>query len=226
MTLTLRCNPARLLYTALFITGMLLLGYVAIVQYQRWSFNQPVPAAQPTLVESPPTYPPGWVGRIEIPRLALAANILEGTDDNTLRKAIGHITGTALPGQPGNTALSAHRDTIFRPLRNIQARDEITITTPSGAFSYRVISTRIVAPTDVSVLKPGPRDSLTLVTCYPFYFIGPAPKRFIVRANRILASATSAPAPNSAANCSGCALGTRPQPPTAINPASSHVYLK
>jgi LPXTG-site transpeptidase (sortase) family protein len=186
MTLILRYNPARMLYMGLGIIGMLLLSYVAVAQFNIWYFNRAIPATVQTA--SGPAlavYPPGWVGRLEIPRLELAANILEGTDEATLDKAIGHIKGTPLPGQPGNSSLSAHRDTIFRPLRNIKAKDVITVTTPSASITYSVVSTSIVEPTDVSVLKPGKSDSLTLVTCYPFYFVGPAPKRFIVRANRL-----------------------------------------
>ena len=126
------------------------------------------------------------IGKIAVPRLGLSVVIVEGTDKNMLRRGAGHIPGTAMPGQPGNAAVSAHRDTFFRPLRNIRLRDVVTVATPAGEFRYRVVSTRIVAPTDISVLAAGTGEVLTLVTCYPFYYVGPAPKRFIVRAERTL----------------------------------------
>jgi sortase A len=98
---------------------------------------------------------------------------------------VGHIPGTALPGEDGNIVLAAHRDTFFRPLRNIQKGDEIALTTWNGAFRYRVESIQVVGPDDVGVLQPTSLPTLTLVTCYPFYFVGSAPKRFIVRAGLI-----------------------------------------
>ena len=125
------------------------------------------------------------LGRIEISSVGLAAMIMEGVDGRTLRHAVGHIPGTPLPGQPGNVALAGHRDTFFRGLRNIHKDDEITLTTLHGSYRYRVDSTQVVEPQDTGVLNNSADDILTLVTCYPFYFVGPAPKRFIVRAHRI-----------------------------------------
>jgi sortase A len=110
---------------------------------------------------------------------------MEGTRSATLRHAIGHIAGMALPGQSGNVGLAGHRDTFFRPLRNIRQDDIITVTTPSGMFRYRVMSTVVVKPENVEVLDDTREEVLTLVTCYPFYFAGPAPDRFIVRAERV-----------------------------------------
>jgi sortase A len=112
--------------------------------------------------------------------------IIEGTKGATLRRAAGHIPGTALPGQVGNVGLSAHRDTFFRPLRNIHLGDIIVVTTLDGQYRYRVVSTRIVSPSDVTVLDVGRDELLTLVTCYPFYFVGAAPNRFIVRAQKVV----------------------------------------
>jgi sortase A len=123
---------------------------------------------------------------MEIPRLNLSVVVFEGTTSKTLRRAAGHITGTALPGQPGNVGVAGHRDTFFRPLRNIQPNDIITLTTLRGAYRYRVVSTKIVRPDNVAVLDPDGTEVLTLVTCYPFYFVGPAPDRFIVRAERVI----------------------------------------
>lgn len=125
------------------------------------------------------------VGLIEIPRLGVSAIVMEGTTPTTLRRAVGHIAGTALPGRLGNIGISGHRDTFFRPLRNVRLADFITLTTPSGNYRYRVVSTRIVSPSEVDVLDPGGAEILTLVTCYPFYFVGSAPDRFIVRAERV-----------------------------------------
>jgi sortase A len=124
------------------------------------------------------------VGQLEIPRVGLSVMVIEGTEDGDLKKAAGHIPGTALPGQPGNVAIAGHRDTFFRPLRNIQQRDTMILNTRKGAYRYRVVSTSIVWPEDIQVLYPTARDTLTLVTCFPFDYIGSAPKRFIVRAER------------------------------------------
>ncbi|HUB58897.1 MAG TPA: class D sortase [Candidatus Micrarchaeia archaeon] len=125
------------------------------------------------------------VGKLEIPRIGVSAIVLEGADAATLRKAVGHIPGTAMPDQPGNVALAGHRDTFFRALRNIRKDDLITFKTLSGPHNYRVEYFEVVKPEDVGVLKNTGRPTLTLVTCYPFYFIGSAPKRFIVRADEI-----------------------------------------
>ena len=126
------------------------------------------------------------MGQIELTRIGVTAMILEGTDDRTLRRAVGHIPGTSLPGQPGNVAIAGHRDTFFRALRNVRADDEITLMTLEGSYRYRVDSIKVVEPEDTQVLNNSGTDILTLVTCYPFYFVGPAPRRFIVRAQRII----------------------------------------
>jgi sortase A len=124
----------------------------------------------------------GLVGRIEVPRLKLSVLAREGIDDKTLRVAAGHIPGTALPGEAGNAGFAAHRDTFFRPLKSVREGDEVVVTTPRGVHRYAVTDIRIVEPADVSVLNPTTDAILTLVTCYPFEFIGDAPQRFIVRA--------------------------------------------
>jgi sortase A len=125
------------------------------------------------------------LGRIEIDSIGLSAMILEGTDARTLRLAVGHIPGTALPGQQGNVVITGHRDTYFRELRNIHKDDEIKLTTLGGSYRYWVDSIKVVAPKDTQVLNNSKDAILTLITCYPFYYVGPAPKRFIVRAHRI-----------------------------------------
>ena len=122
------------------------------------------------------------IGRIEIPRLGVSAVIRAGSDARTLRLAVGYIPGTALPGEKGNVGLAGHRDTFFRKLRDINPDDEIRVTTKEGVFRYFVQRTNIVQPSDVWVLDQTGYSALTLVTCYPFTYIGSAPQRFIVRA--------------------------------------------
>jgi sortase A len=125
------------------------------------------------------------VGRIEIPRIGVSAVIAEGETGATLRLAVGHIPGTAFPGDSGNVALAGHRDGFFRSLARIRLHDEIRLTAEGGAASlYRVDSIAVVEPADVSALEPGSLSSVTLVTCYPFHFVGAAPKRFVVKAGR------------------------------------------
>jgi sortase A len=132
------------------------------------------------------TAPPAGstIGRIEIPRLGVSAIVRAGSDARTLRLAVGHIPGTAYPGEPGNVGLAGHRDTFFSKLRDIRPDDVIRIATPEGTYDYRVERTTVVNPRDVWVLDPSEHDILTLVTCYPFSYIGAAPQRFIVRAQR------------------------------------------
>jgi sortase A len=155
--------------------------------------SEPIPA------EQHPHSSKMLLGRLRIPRLHVAAMVREGADSRTLRMAIGHIPGTALPGKTGNVGLAGHRDTFFRALSNIEKDDAIDFETDSGTFRYVVESTRIVSPRDVSVLTASSGRTLTLVTCYPFYYVGSAPKRFIVRAVQVnqQASAAAAPGPSS-----------------------------
>jgi sortase A len=134
----------------------------------------------PALSLSPRAHPGSPIGQLEIPRLHLSVMILEGTDDRALRLGLGHINQTAFPGNPGNVGIAGHRDTFFRALRGIRANDLIQITTLYGSFRYSVQSTEIVKPQDTWVLKASSRPALTLVTCYPFYYVGPAPRRFVV----------------------------------------------
>ena len=163
----------------------------------------PAPPPAPTIAKAPSITPePGVIapprpaagdllGRLEIPRLNLAAIVREGVDDDTLRRAVGHIPSTALPGEAGNFSIAAHRDTLFRALKDIRKDDRVTFQSENHTFTYEVISTRIVKPTNVSVLKPepeqenAPQKTLTMITCYPFYFVGSAPERFIVKARLV-----------------------------------------
>jgi sortase A len=125
------------------------------------------------------------IGRIDMPRLKLSVLAREGADVQTLRSAVGHVPETALPGEIGNAAFAGHRDTFFRNLEGVRKGDEIVVTTASGFYRYVVTATRVVAPTETSVLAPTKSHTLTLVTCYPFDYIGAAPERFIVRAEAV-----------------------------------------
>ena len=126
------------------------------------------------------------VGRLEIPRLKLSVMIADGDDEQTLKKGGGHLPDTPLPWQIGNSAIAGHRDTFFRPLQGIREKDRVRMVTEYGTFQYEVSRIVIVAPDDLSVLTPGNGSLLTLVTCYPFSYIGQAPKRFIVQARPVL----------------------------------------
>ncbi len=127
----------------------------------------------------------GLVGRIEIPRLLLSVVVVEGIGRSALRRAAGHIPGTALPGQAGNVGVAGHRDTFFRGLKDLRLKDEIRFSTLQGDFKYEVESLKVVGPDNVRVLAASGENALTLVTCYPFFYIGAAPKRFVVRARQV-----------------------------------------
>jgi sortase A len=126
------------------------------------------------------------IGRVDIPRLKLSAAVAEGDDNATLGKAVGHLPDTPLPWhRRGNVGLAAHRDGLFRALKNIRMDDEVRVITPRGEYFYRVRNTRIVNPEDVWVLAPTPKPTVTLITCYPFSFVGHAPQRFVVQAELV-----------------------------------------
>lgn len=161
-------------------------------------------ANAPPANEPPPSEPAkaapalrSVIGRLEIPRLNLSVMVREGADGRTLSRAVGHIPGTALPGALGNVGLAGHRDTFFRALQNIRDNDAIEFETTNGTFRYVVKSTTIVTPRDVSVLAASGGDTLTLVTCYPFYYFGSAPKRFIVHATQVAVIPQRQPQPGS-----------------------------
>lgn len=141
------------------------------------------PSALPTLRKRPE--PGDLIGRLEIPGVDIESFVAAGTEALTLRRGVGHVDGTALPGEPGNVGLAGHRDTVFRGLRNLQTSDRIFVRTAAGSFEYAVESLQTVMPDQVEVLDSSPYPTLTLVTCYPFDFIGPAPQRFIVRARQV-----------------------------------------
>ncbi|HLJ51356.1 MAG TPA: class D sortase [Bryobacteraceae bacterium] len=202
-----RNRTLRILEFAFLIAGLAAIDYyiwsgvnAKLYQaYENWKFDKARQEQRQQQAEAPPSSQPSppapvkrrhetneLVGRLEIPRLRLAAIVREGVDQGTLEKAVGHIPSTAWPGEPGNAALAGHRDTFFRALRNIKKNDRIVVSTLDGDYQYQVQSTKIVMPSDVGVLKPtGGGNELTLVTCYPFYYVGSAPKRFIVHATQV-----------------------------------------
>jgi len=173
----------------LLLMGAAALGYVMWIVVSAYLFQRyesralSRASAQPEITAQPRIVTEGDViGQIEVPRLGLSAIVVQGDSDDVLRRAVGHIPETALPGQAGNIALAGHRDTIFRPLRDIQVGDVILLKTPAADRTYRVDSTEVVPPTDLEVLQSGEQNELTLITCFPFHYIGHAPNRFVVRA--------------------------------------------
>ena len=191
---------------AFFVCAVLLLGYCGFAlvdarMFQRHesgnldrllrdrqtvSDGQPQPGSSASRESAPAVEPGGLIGRIEIPRVLLSVIVVEGVDKTDLRRAVGHIPGTALPGQPGNVGLAGHRDTFFRSLKDVRIKDEVQLSTLQGNFKYEVESLRVVEPESVGVLASSGEKVLTLVTCYPFYFVGPAPQRWIVRARQVV----------------------------------------
>src|SRR5580658_1331910 len=194
---------------ALFACAFLLLGYCGFALVDAWIFQArqsrnldrqlherrgasvgtPPPRSSTSPKRAPAAAADGLIGRIEIPRLLLSVVVVEGVDRATLRRAVGHIPGTALPGETGNVGVAGHRDTFFRPLKDLRIKDEIRFSTLEGDFKYEVESLSVVKPDNVGVLAPSRENVLTMVTCYPFYFVGPAPKRWIVRARQVPAQA-------------------------------------
>ena len=170
--------------------GLLLGAWSAKVLLVSW-YTQTLPIAttKKTLpgdgaagTSGPLPAPGSVIAQLRAPALQLSTVVLEGSDEQTLARAAGHIEDTSLPGPQGNIGIAGHRDTIFRALRRAQVGDEFDLVTPEGEYRYRVTRTLIVDPDDVYVLDPTGTPTLTLVTCWPFEFIGHAPKRFIVQA--------------------------------------------
>jgi sortase A len=125
------------------------------------------------------------IGKLQVPRLGINVIVVQGDSPANLRRAVGHLAKSALPGEWGNVTLAGHRDTFFRPLRDIRLGDEIKFKTPEGSFEYLVESIEVVAPHDLQVLEPSSGHDLTFITCFPFHFVGPSPKRFVVRAREV-----------------------------------------
>jgi sortase A len=174
------------------LSAMVALTYVAITLIQAKLFQNAASleeqihvGGQDTFVKTASAFKEGAVlGRIEIPRIALSVVVLQGTSAQTLRLGVGHIEGTALPGEPGNIGIAGHRDTFFRSLKNVHRDDKILLQTASGIARYEVDWIQITAPDDGGIVASTRESSLTLVTCYPFHYIGGAPERFVVHAHR------------------------------------------
>jgi sortase A len=142
-------------------------------------------ASRKSALPSKSPSPNALIGRLSVPRLHLSAMVREGIDPKTLKLAVGHIPSTALPGQAGNVGVAGHRDTFFRGLRDVKTGDEIQFSTLSGDFRYLVESLTVVEPDNIGALAASAENVLTMVTCYPFYYVGDAPKRFVVRARQV-----------------------------------------
>ena len=202
----------RRLRLALALAGVAFLGAGFAATAERWIYQArqeralfrpariavPGPAPAAGVAPSAPApasheLDPLVLGTLEIRRLGIAGIVREGEDDATLALAIGHVPGTAKPGEPGNMVLAAHRDTFFRELRQIEPHDRITFDFPPHHYEYQVVSTRVVNPSQIEVMAPHGIDELTLLTCFPFDFIGSAPQRFVVSAIRI----ATTPSPSS-----------------------------
>jgi sortase A len=195
-------RAARRAAPVLLAAGVLALGYTAYVvadakayqaieqrrfEQQRFEHARLDAAVAPALVDG------GSIGEIQIPRIGLAAMVVQGDSAATLRRAVGHLADTALPGESGNVVLAGHRDTFFRPLKQVQAGDLITLKTRTGNFEYLVDSTAVVVPSDIRVIQPTGGRTLTLITCFPFSYLGAAPDRFIVHARETAGTTTRVP---------------------------------
>ena len=145
----------------------------------------------------------GLLGMLDVPRLKLSTPVIQGDDTGILKRAVGHLPDTPMPWEDGNSAVAGHRDGLFRPLKDVKVGDEIRFRTTRDEFRYRVTKTAIVLPDDVSVLKKQDRSTLTLITCYPFSYVGAAPQRFVIHAERVPLATSSAgtrhPAPGTVA---------------------------
>jgi len=139
--------------------------------------------------ESLSSYANPPMGVLRIPKIHLEAPIVEGTDELSLNRGVGHIVGTPEIGEEGNLGIAGHRDGFFRALKDVVPGDTVELDTGDTTWTYVIDHITVVDPTDVNVLRPRDGDSLTLVTCYPFYFIGSAPKRYIVQASMVRATA-------------------------------------
>jgi sortase A len=190
---------------ALVAIGLVCLVFYSVVTVQTWRYQrnaksrveQMISTERPSIERPPaiPQYVPDVtkplaigeiIGRVDIPRLKLAAAVAEGDDDKTLGNAVGHLPDTPLPWhRRGNVALAAHRDGLFRSLEGIRLNDDIRVVTSRGEFNYRVTKTHIVDPDAVWVIAPTDTPTITLITCYPFSFVGNAPRRFIVKAELV-----------------------------------------
>jgi sortase A len=177
---------SRVLSRILFLGGVLLLAQGGFSVYP---FLFPashadviVPPGSATGVRATPG---SYLFQLSFPRQQASLDVVEGTTARALRKGPGHLEGSAMPGNPGNIVIAGHRDTHFRLLKDVAVGDEIEIEASGTSYRYRIVEARVVSPKDVRWLQPESDAAVTLITCYPFYFVGPAPKRFVVRARAI-----------------------------------------
>jgi sortase A len=169
---TLLLAGAVSLATALF-------GYLQGSLWQRAHAEDVLPGVSP-FVAAPGPRPGSVVARLRITRLSLDLPVIEGTSAADLLKSPGHLIGSALPGQPQNCVLAGHRDLHFRRLGELRPGDPVELVTGQGTYIYRVEEARAIDPSETSILEPGAEARLTLITCYPFHYVGPAPKRYVV----------------------------------------------
>jgi sortase A len=184
---------------SLYLFGAVCLGWVAWVQIDSTLFQRRALAALESGAagvegsrETAAIASGAPLARLRLPRLDLAVMVAEGTGEEVLRRAVGHLAGSDLPGDSGHVVLAGHRDTFFRPLEAADVGDIVEIDTGVESLAYRVSWIRVVEPTDVWVLEDPGYPALTLVTCYPFRYVGDAPQRFIVRAHRVDSAALAA----------------------------------
>ena len=189
----------RWLQRTLFLAGVACASWVYVTWkeatfyqlYARTQFQQMVKETRgPAVTGFPRAAEPihameSVIGLLNVPRLDVSVVVLEGDDDQILRIAVGHLPDTPLPWDDGNASMAGHRDTFFRALRNLVAGDEISLATTHGVIDYRVRRMMIVAPDDLSLLRQDDNTALTLITCYPFTYLGDAPQRFVVQAERV-----------------------------------------
>jgi sortase A len=169
-------------------SGILAMGYAGFVFADSHAYQalETKKFKQAGLLSEPHILVEGEViGEIQVPRLGLKAIVVQGDSPANLKRAVGHLSKSALPGEWGNVALAGHRDTFFRTLRDIRLGDEIKFKTRERSFEYLVESIEVVAPTDIRVLESSTGHDLTLLTCFPFHYVGPAPNRFVVRAREV-----------------------------------------
>jgi sortase A len=181
-----RLLQRRTLSLLLVIVGLGLLGYVAMQYWGMYRSQKTLEAQweQQAALASTPGAPKlsaeDMLTRVVIPKINLDAIVVEGASRKKLSEGPGHVKETATPGEPGNAVITGHRDTFFRHIYELNKGDDILIRRNGQVFKYQVTGKKIVMPDDMAVLKQTPDPQLTLITCYPTYYIGPAPKRLVV----------------------------------------------
>jgi sortase A len=183
----------RLIGLLLLLVGMSALGWAGLITARSWYVQELHRRELPTVKGEQAPRLGGVLGLLEVPRLRLSSIVLEGDEEPLLMTGVGHLPDTPLPWQTGNSVLAAHRDRDFRPLEGIRVGDVVRFETADAELEFVVREAFVVEPTEVSVLRPTSEPTLTLITCYPFHYIGPAPKRFVVRAERIANRVLNAP---------------------------------